>query len=218
MSICEKSVLQHIVERVGFSKLIDKIIVATSKNHENDAIEMLCKKINIDCFRGSENNVLSRFQEAVKYYNIQDGDLIVRICCDCPLVCPDLIDMIILHHGDNDLTTNCIKRTYPDGLDVEVFKAGLLNHPDFNNINFFEKEYSEMNFKGFKITNIVQEEDLSSLRWTLDTQRDYEYITKIYEALYKPRQIFLMEDVLNEVDSRHGKLGKKVRTAKLSSP
>jgi spore coat polysaccharide biosynthesis protein SpsF len=197
LPICGKPVLQHIVERIRFAKLIDKIIVVTSMNPENDAIESLCRQIQTKCFRGSEDDVKNRYIKAIEYYGIRNDDSIVRITGDCPLVCPDVIDMIISHHEDNDLTTNCIGRRFPDGLDVEVFKAGLLKQPDFHKINFFEKEYDIFFlWSGFKVLAIVQKQDLSGLRWTLDTQRDYEFITKVYEALYKPGQIFYMEDVL----------------------
>ena len=197
MQICEKTVLEHIIERVKCAKLIDKIIVATSINEENDAIENLCKQLNTLCFRGSEDDVLERFKGAVKTFGIKDNDSIVRITGDCPLVCPDLIDVIISHHDDNDLTTNCIRRTFPDGLDIEVFKAGILKRPDFHKINFFEKEY-DINFlwSGFKVLAIVQKQDLSSLRWTLDTESDFEFIKSIYEKLYKSGQIFYTEDIL----------------------
>jgi spore coat polysaccharide biosynthesis protein SpsF len=197
MQICGKPILQHIIERVQYAKLINKIIVVTSTNIENNAIQVLCDTLKIDCFRGSENDVHDRFQKAIEHFDINDNDSIVRITGDCPLVCPDLIDMIISRHGDNDLTTNCIGRTFPDGLDVEVFKAGLLKQPDFHKINFFEKEYG-INFlwSGFKVLAIVQKQDLSNLRWTLDTPDDFEFIKNIYEKLYKPGQIFYMEDIL----------------------
>ncbi|MDD5006649.1 MAG: glycosyltransferase family protein [Candidatus Omnitrophica bacterium] len=197
MQICEKTVLEHIIERVKCAKLIDKIIVATSINEENDAIENLCKQLNTLYFRGSEDDVIERFKGAVKAFGIKDNDSIVRITGDCPLVCPDLIDVIISHHDDNDLTTNCIRRTFPDGLDIEVFKAGILKRPDFHKINFFEKEY-DINFlwSGFKVLAIVQKQNLSSLRWTLDTADDFEFIKNIYEKLYKSGQIFYMEDIL----------------------
>jgi spore coat polysaccharide biosynthesis protein SpsF len=200
VDICGKPVLEHIIERVQYAKLIDKIIVVTSINVENDAIQNLCDKLKIDCFRGSEDDVLDRFKGAIKAFGIRGNDNIVRTTGDCPLICPDIIDVILNIHKKNNLTTNCIKRTFPDGLDVECFKASTLYQPDFDNINFFEKEYDDMNFTGFKVTNIVQGKDLSKLRWTLDTASDFEFIKSIYEKLYKPGQIFYMEDVLRCLD------------------
>jgi spore coat polysaccharide biosynthesis protein SpsF len=214
MEICGKPMLQHIIERVQYSKSIDKIIVVTSTNAENDAIQNLCDKLKIDCFRGSEDDVLDRFQKAIKHFNINDNDTVVRVTADCAFVCPDLIDYMLSIH-DGDLTVNCCddnwtgaERTYPNGLDVEIFQAGILTDPHFNEINFFEIEYSPefLNNKCFKVRNIKHDPDLSKHWWTLDTPEDFEFIKGIYEKLYKPGQIFLMEDILNEIDTRTGKL------------
>lgn len=196
LDICGKPVLQHIIERVQYARLINKIIVVTSTNLENDVIEEMCNKLSVSCFRGSEDDVLERFKGAIKVFGIQDNDNIIRTTADCPLICPDIIDVIINIHKNNDLTTNCIKRTFPDGLDVECFKASILKLPNFDKINFFEKEYSDMDFEGFKVTNLIQEKDLSQLRWTLDTAEDFEFIKSVYEKLYKSGQIFYMEDIL----------------------
>jgi spore coat polysaccharide biosynthesis protein SpsF len=193
MLICGKPILEHIIDRLRFAKMINKIIIATSTNFENDAIESLCKRIKIDCFRGAEDNVMDRYRQAIKAFDIQDGDNIVRITGDCPLIDPQIIDEVISLHKGN-LTTNCIHRTFPDGLDVEIFRADLLKHPDFDRINFFKKEYTDMDYTGFSVQNIYC--DLSHLRWTLDTKEDFEFISKVYEKLYKPGQIFCMEDIL----------------------
>jgi spore coat polysaccharide biosynthesis protein SpsF len=196
-NICGKSVLEHIIERLQYSKLINKIIVATSTNIENNAIEKLCNKLNISCFRGSEDDVLERFKAVVKEFSIKDDDKIIRITCDCPFIDYELLDLM-LSNCNFDLTTNCIERTYPDGLDIEIFKPSILWDPHFNEINFFEIEYNKsfLSNEHFKICSIKQEQDLSHLRWTLDTAEDFEFIKAVYEKLYKPGQIFLMGDIL----------------------
>jgi len=193
LPILGKPVLAHIVDRLRFAKTIDRIVVVTSTNPENDAIESLCKLIQVDCFRGSEDDVKDRYMKAIKHYGIKDNDNVVRITGDCPFCSTDIIDRTVSRHK-GDLTTNCIVRTFPDGLDVEVFRAGLLKHPEFDRINFFEKEYEDMDYTGFNVQNIFC--DLSHMRWTLDTQEDFDFISRVYEKLYKPGQIFLMEDVL----------------------
>ena len=202
-NICEKPVLQHIIERVKYSKFTDKIIVATSTNQENNAIEKLCNKLYIPCFRGSEDDVLARFKGAIKEFDIKPTDSIIRICCDCPLADPDLIDSMLNIHKDNDFTSNCIERTYPDGLDIEIFKASVLDSLDFNKFNPFELDYNIDSFKytDLKIHSMKQTENMSHFRWTLDTSDDFKFIKNIYEKLYKPGKIFLMEDILNEVNT-----------------
>ena len=198
MDICGKPVLQHIIERVQYSELIDKIIIATSINSENNVIENLCNKLKIDCFRGSEDNVLERFKGTMKVFNIKSDDSIIRTCCDCPFVDPHLIDTMLNIHKDNDFTSNCIERTYPDGLDVEIFKAYVFDSPDFEKFNPFELDYNLNSFKNTNlgICNMKQTKNMSHLRWTLDTPEDFEFIKGIYEKLYKPGKIFYMEDIL----------------------
>lgn len=198
MPITGKPVLQHIIERLEYSRLIDKIIVVTSINTENNAIESLCNGLEIPCFRGSEDDVLDRYRQAIKAFDIRDDDKIIRITADCPFCDPAILDYMLEHSENSDLTTNCVERTFPDGLDLEIFNAGLLNNEHFDEINFFEKEYEKafMDNKNFIIHNVVYHKDLSHLRWTLDTKEDLEFITKVYEKLYKPGQIFLMEDIL----------------------
>jgi spore coat polysaccharide biosynthesis protein SpsF (cytidylyltransferase family) len=198
MKICGKPILQHIIERLQYCKLIDKIIIVTSTNKENNAIEKLCKQLKISCFRGSEDDVFERFKGAIKAFDIKDDDKIIRITGDCPMCDPELIDVIINRSGDLDLTTNCIERTFPDGLDIEVFKTTILQNPHFNEINFFEIEYS-LDFlqnKNFTMHNVANITDLSHLRWTLDTAEDFEFIKSVYERLYQEGKIFLMNDIL----------------------
>lgn len=194
LPLCGKPVLEHIIERLKFSKYIDKIIVLTSTNKENNVIQELCNRLNISCFRGSEDNVLERFKGAIKEFGVKDDDTIIRITSDCPLCLPDMIDNMLNMYTDFDLITNCIERTYPDGLDIEIFKPSILYSPYFNEINFFEIEYNPefLLNKHFKIYNT----NLSHLRWTLDTQEDYEFIKGIYEKLYREGEIFLMGDIL----------------------
>lgn len=202
MDLCGRPVLAHIINRVQAADSIDKIIVATSTNPENNAIEKLSMQLDVSCFRGSEDDVLARFKGAIKEYGIQDDDNVVRICCDCPLVDPSIIDAMLDYHINyncgNEFTSNCIERTFPDGLDVEIFRASVFNSPDFHRFNPFEIDYDLRSFDDtkFKVFSIRQENNLSHLRWTLDTQADYEHIKKIYEALYQEGEIFYMEDVL----------------------
>lgn len=198
LPICGKPVLQHIIERLEYSKLIDKIAVVTSTNTENNAIELLCNELDTPCFRGSEDDVLDRYKQAIKAFNIQNDDKIIRVTCDCPFCDPVILDYMLEHSKNSDLTTNCVERTFPDGLDLEIFNAGLLDNKHFDEINFFEKEYDKsfMGNKNFIIQNIMYHKDLSHLRWTLDTKEDLEFITKVYEKLYKPGKIFLMEEML----------------------
>ena len=91
LSVCGKPLLLHLVERIKKSKEINKVIIATSKKTEDDLIFDLCKKKKIDVYRGSSDNLLSRYFQCAKKFRT---DIIVRITSDCPLMDVKLIDKI----------------------------------------------------------------------------------------------------------------------------
>ena len=110
-----------------------KLIVATSKNAVDDAIEDLSYKHGIACYRGDESNVLKRFQQIVKK---EKFDYVVRITADCPLVDPSHIKQMINDIKDDpvDYASNTLVETYPDGFDIELLRSDLLfTHSDIDN-------------------------------------------------------------------------------------
>ena len=194
-----KTVLEHIIERVKDSKKIDKIIVATSDRKEDDRIVQLCQKANIDCFRGSENDVLDRYYQAAKYFRFLN---IARITGDCPLIDPEIVDQVIeLYQKENlDYATNVIPPTFPAGLDVEIFFFKALKKAWQETKMKSEKEhvtiYMWQNPKLFRQKHLNNPIDLSGKRWTLDNPEDYEFIKKIYDNLYPIKPKFRMNDIL----------------------
>src|SRR3989338_5710420 len=116
-----KTVLEHVVQRVALSKLVNNIVVATTINHEDKEIKKICSRIGVKCYCGSQDDVLDRYYQAAK---LSKAEHIVRITADCPLIDPKIIDQAIgLHLAEKaDYTSNNIKERFPDGLDVEVFK------------------------------------------------------------------------------------------------
>ena len=117
--------LWHVVNRTKHSSLVDRLIVATSVNSGDDLIFQFCVRNNIECFRGSEDDVLDRFYQAAKATN---ADSVIRLTGDCPLIDAGLIDKVAHRYttGDFDYVTNSLRYTYPDGLDVEVFSFKAL--------------------------------------------------------------------------------------------
>lgn len=140
LNILEKPILWHVINRVSKASLIDKLIVATTTNNEDDAIVEFCKNNGILFFRGSENDVLDRYYQCAKEYNITD---IARITADCPLHDPNVIDMIIKEYmgNDYDYVSNSIEYTFPDGLDVEIFSFDALKIAWENAKLFSEREH-----------------------------------------------------------------------------
>jgi spore coat polysaccharide biosynthesis protein SpsF len=196
--ILGKPMLLHQIERVQHSKMIDKLVVATSVDSSDDNIEKTCINNNIEVFRGSLDNVLDRFYQCSKHYNPSH---IVRLTGDCPVVDWQVIDQAIDCHisTKSDYTSNILPPTYPDGLDVEVAKFSALEEASKCAVLPSELEhvmpYLRTNSR-FKKFNLESEEDLSEHRWTVDNSEDFEFIEKIYEELYLKNNKFNAHDIL----------------------
>jgi spore coat polysaccharide biosynthesis protein SpsF len=203
MDLCGKPVLWHVVNRVSRAKLINRVMVATSTNKEDDIIEDLCRSLNIVVFRGDSANVLSRYYNCAKK-SIDEGDkidFIVRITADCPVIDPVLIDEVIQLAIDEklDYASNVHPLSYPDGLDVEVFTFDALSIAYHNAELPSEKEHVTpyiIKNSNFKQGNVKNPLNISRMRWTLDYKEDYEVIKLIYQYLYPKNKHFLMEDIL----------------------
>jgi spore coat polysaccharide biosynthesis protein SpsF len=195
--------LSRQIERIQRAKLIDKFIVATSNDPTDDSLADLCSKTNIACFRGSLNDVLDRFYRAATLLN---PGHVVRLTGDCPLADSQLIDEMILFHleGGYDYSSNTVETTYPDGLDVEIFrfsclelawKEATLPSQREHVTPFINKQPDR-----FKIGSLKNSIDLSHLRWTVDEPLDFKFVTRIYEALYSQNASFTTADILALLD------------------
>ena len=188
MDINGKPMLSRVIERLKKVKCVDEIIVATTNRVIDDQILELALKENVSCYRGAPYDVLSRYYESAKQFNI---DVVVRITADCPLIDPKIVYKVInLHLLNKDkIATNAgiyyNHRTYPRGLDVEVFSFTSLADAHFNASKNYEREhvtpylYSDLN----KILYLKNKVNLSNHRWTVDTLQDIEFIREIYKII-----------------------------------
>ena len=203
--ILGKPVILWDLDRISLSKLIDEIVVAIPYGKENDVIVDTIKEYNdkIVITRGSENDVLDRYYQAAVQAN---ADVVVRITSDCPLIDPVVIDNVIEQFLDNDCDycSNSLTRTYPRGLDTEVFSFKSLEEAWKEAKKDHEREhvtpYIIENPDKFKLLNVANGIDLSHLRWTLDTKDDFEFISAIYKRIFQKKQLFLIDDVLELLD------------------
>jgi len=197
--ISGKPMLWHVINRIRYSKLIDKIVVATSINKKDDIIENFCKENGIFYYRGDEEDVLKRYYETAKIYN---ANKIVRITSDCPLIDPEIVDIVIKEHIKDkvDYTSNTIERTFPRGLDTEVFNFETLKKTNELAKEKYQREHVTIfiyeNPHLFKIKNVRNFKDLSDLRWTVDEEKDLIFVREIYKRLYNQGNIFYMRDIL----------------------
>jgi len=202
-----KTVLEHVIERVKQSKLIDEIIIATTTHERDTAIESEALRCGVKAFRGSEDDVLSRYYYAAKENNL---DVVVRITSDCPLIDPRIIDDIVQFYKNNnyDIVTNAgndvENRTYPRGLDVEILSFDILENAYINASEKYQREHVTP-----YIYEVVQnkfyyknQSDYSKYRWTLDTDEDFQLIKEIYKVLYKGVHDFYMDDIISLINEQ----------------
>ena len=168
--------LEYLIKRVKLAKKIDKIVVATGSNQENDPIEKLCLKLKIDCFRGSEKDVLDRYYQCLKNY--PEYQNIVRVTGDCPLIDPKVIDQVIdlFEQGNYDYASNVVSPTFPDGMDVEIFRREVLEESAKKATTDFEREHVNEYLLGsdkFTKGNLKAENNYSKYHLTVDNEEDY---------------------------------------------
>lgn len=198
-----KTLLEFQLERVKRCKTIDEIIVATTTENQDQPIVDLCESLEITCFRGSEHDVLSRYYEAATHYEV---DVVVRLTSDCPLIDPEVVDNVVSKYLSKqeqyDYASNTLDRTYPRGLDTEVFSYDSLqsayNQANLNRDREHVTAYFYTNPNQFRLLSIKhQNNDLSEFRWTVDTIEDFELIEKIISTLYPSQPSFRLEDVIH---------------------
>lgn len=201
MEFCDKPMLGHVIERVGRSRLINKVVIATTKRKDDDAIADLGAAMKTDVFRGSENDVLDRYYMCARKFT---AGVVVRVTGDCPLIDPKVIDDTVRHFLENnfDYVSNAYPdATYPDGLDTEVFSFNALEaawkeaklHSDREHVT----PYIWKNRKGaFSLGAVRSHIDLSGKRWTVDNKADAEFMSAVYKNLYPCKADFTMADVL----------------------
>jgi spore coat polysaccharide biosynthesis protein SpsF len=201
--ICGKTVLQHVIDRLKKVKNMDKIVIATTLLEKDNAIVEEAERLNVHHFRGSEPDVLSRYYYAARE---NSADVVVRITSDCPLIDNEVTEKVIQYYADNnskyDYVSNTIDRTYPRGLDTEVFSFNALekafNEAESERDREHVTPYIWDNPKMFKIYQYKNKVNYSNLRWTLDTMKDFELISGIYDKLYSQKgNKFNMNDILN---------------------
>ncbi len=179
------------LKRILRSKLTDKLIVATTQEPESDEICAIATSCGAHCFKGSMDDVLDRFYQAVKN---EQADYVVRITSDCPLVDPVLMDEIIQYTIDHqlDYCTNAQSETYPDGMDVEVFTFNSLEaawkeakiKSDREHVTpYIWKNSTIKNGTLFNAEHYCYIKDYSKIRLTVDEEADFILIEKLINKL-----------------------------------
>ena len=188
------------LERLARARRVDQLVVATSTAQSDDPLAAWCLENEILVFRGDLDDVLGRFVGAAAAFG--PADHIVRLTADCPLADHRVIDDCIALHLDAeaDITTNGQQRSYPDGLDVEVVRAGVLAAANREAVDPYEREHVTPFIyrrpERFHVAHQKQAVDLSALRWTVDRPEDFDFVRAVYEALYPANPDFGSADIL----------------------
>lgn len=202
-----KTVLEHVIERVKQSKLIDEIIIATTTHVPDSVIESEALRCGAKAFRGSEDDVLSRYYYAAKENNL---DVVVRITSDCPLIDPIVLDEIVSFYLKNNYNivsnagSDSKNRTYPRGLDSEIFSFNVLKYAFNNAEEKYQREHvTPLIYEKFRnIFYYKSNIDYSMYRWTLDTEEDFKLISKIYMNLYHGEHNFYMNEIVKLFENK----------------
>lgn len=188
------------VERLRRCRELDRIVVATSRDPSDDILAETLVQAGLETVRGPLDDVLGRFVLAADQLELQ-GD-IVRLTADCPLADPGVIDACIAlrREGGFDYASNGQVRTYPRGLDVEVFTAGALRRAGAEATSPYDREHVTPWIYGpgtpFRLGSLVRSPDLSAFRWTVDLPADFDFVERVYAALYPANPAFTSDDVL----------------------
>ena len=206
-----KPLLWHVVNRLTYAETIDSIIIATTENTKDDSIEEWCRKEQVHCFRGSEEDVLNRYYCASLAF---PSDVVVRITADDPFKEPAVVNCVIRKLTDEglDLVTNNFPPSFPEGLDCEAFTFSVLELMEKTTHDAFEREhvtqYVYHNPGRFRIGNVLSDEQLSSYRWTIDRIEDYEMVKAVYAAREKDRTGILLMDEILGILMRHPEIAR----------
>lgn len=208
MKVLDRPLLDFLVERVHLANRLNGILIATTTNPADDQIEKFCREKGIDCYRGSEDDVLSRYYEAAKLYHPR---LVLRATADCPLLSPQVIDDMLEAYerfqSPPDYLSNTQSRSFPRGMDVEIFPFKVLEkiHKECHRVD--EREhvtpYIYHHPEKFAIEQFGNKlGDLSHLRLTVDVPQDFELIRRVLTELYPVNARFDLKEII-ELFKKH---------------
>ncbi|MHB9101240.1 MAG: cytidylyltransferase domain-containing protein [Sulfuricella sp.] len=204
--ILGKPMLEMLVERLRHAKSLDGVVVATTIDPSDDAIEETCNRIGVGCYRGSMDDVLDRVLRAAQTFGVET---IVEITGDCPLTDPMMVDEIvdIYRSSGCDYAGNVRPSTYPVGLAVQVFATHVLEETerstqdpaDREHVSLYIYEHPEL----FSLRNVESglPEKYRSYRLTVDTPEDFAVVNAVFEALYPANPAFGLTEMLGFLDS-----------------
>lgn len=186
MDIGGHTMLARVVRRLRRCASLDVVVVATSGLPADDAVAREADRLGAAVWRGSEDDVLDRYRGAAA---AAAADVVVRVTADCPLIDPALVDHVVERFlaAGPDYASSSLERSFPRGLDVEVFSRGALEiaareaREDFERVHVTPFLYRRP--QRFRLLSVTADEDHGDLRWTVDSSADLELVRRIYRYL-----------------------------------
>jgi spore coat polysaccharide biosynthesis protein SpsF len=208
LNLGNSSVLSHVIRRVRAIGGVHDVVVATTTRDDDDRIESEAKRDGAKVFRGSEDDVLDRYLAAA---TAADAKVVIRITADCPLLDPELVGGMLSSFlqarssgAPYDYMSNGLRRTFPRGLDAEVFTIEALDRAHREATQPYEREHVTpfiyQHPQLFRIHSFEGVQDLSWHRWTLDTEEDYLMLKRLFDGM-DMTAIPVMNEVLRFIGS-----------------
>lgn len=200
--VMDKPLLGYLLDQLAQVKLADRIVVATSTSADDQPIVDYCQQRGVDCYRGDLHDVLGRYAGAADAFQART---IVRICADCPLIDPSIVDRVISAYQTQerilDYVSDTQHRTFPRGQDVEVFSRAALDTiakiaklpEEREHVTPYIYRHPEL----FRMGDVVESTDLSSHRWVVDTAADFELVSRILTELEETHTASSMQAILS---------------------
>jgi len=204
LEVAEKPLIVHMLDRLKCAETIDKIIICTSANIQDDPLEKIAREEGVYCYRGSEDDVLKRLLDASLEYNLP---FFANITADCPLMDPTIVDWAVKEHLEENphLTMfNNLNKDLP--FDCCIVQTSALEKV-VNNKSVHDTEvwlkYFLMDSE-LKIHTIDPGKDYyhSSLKTSIDYPEDYKFMKRIFSELYNPQKIFSLLDIIKLVKKK----------------
>ena len=197
-TISGKPLIELLLARLSRATEIDEVVVATSEDQCNQPLVKHVTALGYRCFQGSENDVLDRYHKTAK---AAAADVVIRVTGDCPLIDPTLVDACVRQFKASgaDYLSNATLPSYPDGLDTEVFKFTALEQASRETEKAFDREHVTSYLRQsdrFNQASVQHDEDLSTLRWTVDEPEDLEIVSNVF-AHFAPNIHFSWQEVLD---------------------
>jgi spore coat polysaccharide biosynthesis protein SpsF len=204
MEVLGKPLLGYELERAARASRLSAVVVATTANRADDIVARYAESLGFGVYRGPEDDVLERYWGAAA-----GADFVARLTADCPLIDPEVVDRVagaILDDPSCDYASNILgRRTYPRGLDTEVFTFAALERARNEAVQPREREHVTPYIYGhpeiFGLKGVQNDEDLSRHRWTVDTPEDFALVRALLEGLYPFDKNFTLNDAARFMDS-----------------